>query len=491
MGHPPFLFSSCRKPAKLTSTSWRWRMRFWIAMTALPLAAAVFSGCSKKPEKMGLAYSGETLAENVRLLVDETWVDAEGTRHVQQEIFDSVFEIITEAEHFILLDFFLVNDFMYKPEPGMRPLSQELADRLVAKRKSNPEVGIIFITDPINTVYGSIESPQFQALENAGVQVVWTDLDQLRDSNPIISKPWRLLLKSWGLAPGNAVDNPLGEGRISMRSMLKLLNFKANHRKVLVSEKSLLVTSANPHSASSAHWNVALRVDGAGLSLACEAESAILKISGAEVFQPLELVERTPVAGNRLELLTERKIKEKVLSLLSNAEPGTRIDLSMFYLSDKDVICWFIDAHRRGCEVRVILDPAKDAFGRIKNGIPNRQSAAKLVKAGIPLRWADTHGEQCHVKMLYVEQTDETATLLLGSCNYTRRNLDNFNAECDLALTAPLDDTNMQRAREVFDRWWGNPDGQIYTVDYETYEDRSLRHRFQAYLMETTGMCTF
>ncbi|MEN8255895.1 MAG: phospholipase D-like domain-containing protein, partial [Verrucomicrobiota bacterium] len=465
-------------------------------MTILSSVSAGLLGCSKRPEKLGLAYSSETVAKNVRLLVDETWVDAEGKRHVQQEIFESLFEMIDEAEQFILLDFFLINDFMYEPGSGMRPLSRELVDRLVAKRKANPEVGITFITDPVNTVYGSIESPHFKALETAGVQVVLTDLNQLRDSNPIISKPWRLLLKRWGVAPGNAVDNPMGEGRISMRSMLKLLNFKANHRKVAVTEKSLLVTSANPHSASSAHWNVALRVDGAGQQMALEAERAVLEFSDFKHFSGIggrrsvgasrhdtAPTERRPPL--RLELLTERKIKDKVLELLANAEAGTRIDLAMFYFSDRKVARAFISARQRGCNVRVILDPNKDAFGRKKNGIPNRQTALKLAKAGVPLRWADTHGEQCHVKMLHVEHADETATLLLGSCNYTRRNMDNFNAECNLALTAPQADANMQRAREAFDRWWSNSDGRTYTVGYETYADRSLRRRIRAWLMET------
>jgi phosphatidylserine/phosphatidylglycerophosphate/cardiolipin synthase-like enzyme len=480
-------------------------------MATLSLAAVVLSGCSDKPGTQGLAYSGETRAENVCLLVDETWVDEGGNQHVNQEIFDSVFAIIDEAEQFVLLDYFLVNEFLYQPAPGMRHLSQELADRLVAKRKSHPEVEIIFITDPVNTVYGSIPSPQFQELEKAGVTVVWTELDKLRDSNPIISKPWRLLAKPWGLGPGDAVQNPMGVGRVSLRSMLKLLNFKANHRKVLVTEKSLLVTSANPHSASSAHWNVALRVDGAGMAMACEAESAILRMSGAEAFPrrsgaltapPMEQPSggecdegiastKKMTEGSRLELLTERKIKDKILALLAAAEPDVRIDLSMFYLSDRDVIKALIGARKAGADVRVILDPAKDAFGRIKNGIPNRQSAARLVKAGIPLRWANTHGEQCHVKMLYVEHADQTATLLLGSCNYTRRNMDNYNCECDLAFTAPLGEASMQRTREVFDRWWKNPGGRDYTVAYETFEDSSIRRRFRAWLMETTGLCTF
>jgi hypothetical protein len=468
-------------------------MRFSIVMTTLSLAWLTLSGCSK-PEKKGLSFAGETVAEHVTLLVDETWTDAEGQRHVKQEIFESVFSMIDEAEEFILLDFFLVNDFLYTPVDGMRNLSKELTDKLVAKRKLDPAVEITFITDPINTVYSSIESPLFNAMETAGVHVVWTDLDKLRDSNPIISKPWRLLVKPWGLAPGRAFKNPFGEGRISTRSFLKFLNIKANHRKVVVTEKSLLVTSANPHSGSSAHWNVALRVDGAGTSMACESESAILNMSGAGArassLSPVD-EEIHPPGENRVQLLTERKIKDCVLALLAEADSGARIDLAMFYFSDRDLIQAFIEARGRGCKIRVILDPNKDAFGRKKNGIPNRQTAARLVAAGIPLRWANTHGEQCHVKMLYVDQADKPATLLLGSCNFTRRNLDDFNAECDLALTAPADTEPMERAGTVFDRWWTNLDGRTYTTAYETYEDRSGLRKIQAWLMERTGLSTF
>ncbi|HSR87974.1 MAG TPA: hypothetical protein VLL07_03390, partial [Pontiella sp.] len=103
-------------------------MRLAATMTTLSIAVAVLSGCSKRMEEMGLAFSGTTAAEQVRLLIDETWVDAAGQRHVNQEIFDSVFEVIDEAEAFILIDFFLVNDFLYQPGPCLRPLSNELTD---------------------------------------------------------------------------------------------------------------------------------------------------------------------------------------------------------------------------------------------------------------------------------------------------------------------------------------------------------------------------
>ena len=46
---------------------------------------------------------------------------------------------------------------------------------------------IIFITDPLNTGYGSYETKWFTMMEDAGIEVVYTDLDPLRDSTPIYS----------------------------------------------------------------------------------------------------------------------------------------------------------------------------------------------------------------------------------------------------------------------------------------------------------------
>lgn len=466
-------------------------MKWGILMTMLSIAFLTGSGCTSY-KRLGLSYSKTVPVDGIRLLVDETWTDKPDRRYVEQEIFDGLFELIDQAEKFILLDLFLVNDFLYEPGSGMRPLSGELFAKLLEKRRNQPEVEIVFISDPVNTLYGSIESEGFKQLEAAGVRVVWTNLDRMRDSNPIYSKVWRLLFKWWGTAPGDAVENPLGEGRISRRSMLRLLNFKANHRKVVLTEKSLLVSSANPHDASSAHWNVALRLDGFALPLAWESESAVLRMSGAGDIQPPEFNVRTMLAANRhVSLVTERSIKEQALGLLDHAQPGDRIDLAMFYFSDRDLMRAFIAAHKRGCAVRIILDPSKDAFGKIKNGIPNRQTAYHLNKAGIPLRWADTHGEQCHVKMLYVEKADGTATFLSGSGNYTRRNINNFNLECDLAYTAPQNDETFVRLRKLFDRWWSNPDGRIYTTDYATYADPSLRRRIRCWFMETFGFSTF
>ena len=78
--------------------------------------------------------------------------------------------------------------------------------------------------------------------------------------------------------------------------------------------------------------------------------------------------------------------------------------------------------------VRVLLDPNKDAFGREKNGIPNRQVASELNDAGVNVRWCNTQGEQCHSKMI-IKSNGQQAELILGSANFTARNLKNYNLQ--------------------------------------------------------------
>ncbi|HCD06420.1 MAG TPA: phospholipase, partial [Methylophaga sp.] len=72
-----------------------------------------------------------------------------------------------------------------------------------------------------------------------------------------------------------------------------------------------------------------------------------------------------------------------------------------------------------GVRLRVLLDPNKDAFGREKNGVPNRPVAHELMQAGATVRWCDTHGEQCHAKWLMHRGAEGQSMMLLGSTNLT------------------------------------------------------------------------
>lgn len=444
----------------------------------------------------GLAYAGlERPVHDVEFLADRTWVTDGGSRHVEQQIFDCAFDMVRRARRLVLLDMFLYNEFQGRHRETTRLLSGELTELLLARKRAHPAIRIVVLTDPINTVYGSVPSAQFERLTDAGIDVVVTDLVRLRDSNPLYSLFWRLLVRPFGNSTRGRLPNPMDPAsRVTLRSYLAALNFKANHRKVLVTDAGPdwcgLVTSGNPHDASSAHHNVALRFSGPAAIDLLETENAVLRLSGAA---PLPLPQPADPAPSEatLRVLTESAIKDAALAVIAAARGGDRIDLATFYLSQREVIAALKAAHARGVGLRVLLDPNKDAFGRNKFGIPNRPIAAELRRAGIEVRWVHTHGEQCHVKLLIGRPANGRVSLLLGSANLTRRNIDDFNLETNVLLTAPASSPAVAAARRHFEELWSNVPGRTYSVDYSYYRNETHIKKWLSRFMEASGLCTF
>lgn len=478
------------------------------AMTYLVvlLLAVVLVGAwgALKPLPGGISFDGGPRpSPSVRFLADTTYLDMSGKepeRKVRQEIFDEVFAIISRAERFILLDLFLFNDFQ-GPKPELtRALSSELTRALITKKEENTGVRIVFITDPINTVYGGMRSSQLDALRGAGVEVVETPLGRLRDSNPLYSAIWRTFFAVFGNSDsGDRLPNPFGEGRVSIRSWLRLLNFKANHRKVILADDPDapggwvgLVTSANPHDGSSAHGNIAVRFTGAAVEDLMETERAVLKFSGGATGPSLPEIEAdSGGAGITVSVITESKIKRALLTSLRRAGKGDRLLMSVFYLSDRQVVRAMKAARGRGAEMRVMLDPNFDAFGREKNGIPNRQVGAELMGADVSVRWCNTNGEQCHAKMLLADYADGKSRLVAGSANFTRRNLADLNLETNVLVEGLSGAEVFDDARGYFDLLWENRPGEVYSSDYEKYAEDSFMKVIMYRVMEATGMCTF
>jgi len=137
-----------------------------------------------------------------------------------------------------------------------------------------------------------------------------------------------------------------------------------------------------------------------------------------------------------VQLITEKKIQEKVVESIDKLDRRDTFDMAMFYLSDRKVVRALKRADKRGAVIRILLDPNKDAFGRKKNGVPNRSVARELLKnskGNTKIRWCNTLGEQCHSKLLLIK-TDEGYVTIQGSANLTRRNLGNYNLETNIIL---------------------------------------------------------
>jgi phosphatidylserine/phosphatidylglycerophosphate/cardiolipin synthase-like enzyme len=387
----------------------------------------------------------------------------------------------------------------------------------------------LLITDPINDLYGATPSPVLTALRRAGVEVVTTDLEPLRDSNPVYSGLWRLAVEWWSetsTGPG-WLPNPLdiGPDRVPFDAWARLMNLKANRRGVLIADDGAggivgVVGSARPHDASSAHSNVAVRVRGEALRPLFESEIRIARFSGwrgvpillPAAESPTDATTargRAPVPGRavraaapddpsarvRVSVLTEGGLRDALLERIDSARSGDRIEIAMLYLSERAVIQALIDASRRGVTIRIMLDPNVEAFGAPRSGIPNRPVASELVSrsdGAIKLRWYRTHGEQFNAALVAIGDR-ESVWLTTGSAQLTRRNLGDFTLEANVAVEAPRTAAVAIELDRWFDTLWNNraPAGVEFTAEFGAYADPS-QSRYWAYrLMESTGIGSF
>ncbi len=467
--------------------------------------------------------------ERAQLLIDRTSWDADAKRYVQtQQIFDTVLREIRDAETFLIADFFLWNPWAGSIEGagGRRALATELAEALIAKRIRNPDMPMLVITDPINRIYGDLAPEFYGRLADAGIPVVFTDLSRLPDSNRVYVPQ----AEFWGkfFTPDESEDamravpnpfNPDGE-KLTMAQLGHLLHFKANHRKVLVSGHArsasrLVVGSFNPADGSANHSNLGVLVEGDVAIYAARSELEIAEWSSADVENVngglaqtvsrsiAQIRDRLPVQTEKIAVVggptvawrSEGAIRDELIAQLEQAEKGTRVDAAVFYYSDRKVVEAMRGAIERGAHVRLLLDANRDAFGREKNGIPNRTVAAELMKLAdshsIEVRWASTHGEQFHTKALRVKGFGQD-TLFLGSANWTRRNIANLNLEANLlfknagSLGGDFD--------AYFDSIWNNSLGLEDSLPYEDWAETGWSLTWKTWLyrfQEWSGASTF
>ena len=475
-----------------------WSRRHYVSVLIGLLALGYLSSAvyhSYKPLPEGLDFTGKLRHAEVKFIADQTYLDAQGKQQQQHHIFDEMLKMIDEAQTTIVLDMFLFNQEVGESTLLQRQLTQQLTETLILKHGVQPNIEIKVITDPINSVYGGVMPQHYQKLRAAGINVIETDLTPLRASNPLWSGFWYICCQ--GL--GNNVEkgwlpNPFGDEKITLRSYFNLFNFKANHRKTLVVDTAqgwkALVTSANPHDGSSRHSNVALIVTGNTAIDVLKTEQAVGRMSKGDI--PMVIVGEFEAEKSlpQVQLLTEEAIYQATLTLIKTAKPQQQIDLAMFYLSERQIVKALIAAHQRGVKLRVLLDPNKDAFGRQKNGIPNRQVASELNAAGITVRWCNTQGEQCHSKMI-IKHDAAQAELILGSANFTARNLKNYNLESDLRVLGAAKAPVFNDANQYFDTAWSNLDGKNMSVTYSQYADESQLKYALYRLMEWSGLYSF
>ena len=458
-----------------------------ILILLLIIIPILYSLNTKNPP--GTNLSSDFKDADCEFLYDLTYLK-DGKRIHEKRIFKREMDLIKNAKNFLMVDFFLFND-EYPNTMNFPSQVEEMTDLLIAKKKANPSMPILFVTDPINNFYGAYEEDNLKRLRENGIEVVVTDLNKMRDSNALVSGIYRAYLQWFGTSGGGWIKNFFDKDadKVNVRSILKLANFKGNHRKVLISEKEALVASANPHDPSAHHSNVAMVFRGKSMEDLIRSESIFFD-KLPDVIENFKAEEVT--SPYKLRVITEGKIYDEISKNIRESKEGDEINLGIFYISEFRILRELGEAAKRGVDVKIIADLNKDAFGLEKNGSPNRPGLSELKEdyPEINIRWYQTSGEQFHTKFIYFDFKDKDPLAILGSANYTRRNLDNFNLETNLAVEMKKDSQMAGEMKDYYARIWNNEDGD-YTLPLEDFYESRFFMRILWKIQEKTGLCTW
>lgn len=486
---------------KKRSTSRRRTRVLWAFVILLLWLTGVMIYQTHKPLPSGISFESPIYKTNhVSFWHDLTYSDGTATGTQESQILSRILQIIEESDEFLVIDLFLFNDYTHKDQ-SFPPVSRMLTDKLILQKTTYPEMEIVFITDEVNTNYNSAPNHLLEEMKAAGIKVIMTDVNALRDSTPAYSAVWRTFIQWFGQSGEGRIPNLMASGGpdITARSYMKLLNVKANHRKVVVSENSALISSGNIHDASAYHSNIALEVQGPIIADILQTEQAAVNLSDAGpllTYEPDFTKDKDQHSEESMEVryLTEGKVYKYARQALQSAQEGDTIWMGMFYLADDAILDELVEATERGATVRLILDPNQNAFGRDKIGIPNRPVAMNLNKrtnGKISIRWYNTTKEQYHSKLLFIARQTGSSIILGGSTNFTTRNLDDYNLENNLWVSVKQDQPLYAQMEAYFNRLWNNEDHE-YTLPFEAYQGEVTWFKYILFRLQTTlGLTTF
>lgn len=412
----------------------------------LALAAALYAGTAAylrfRPHKAGIdgvPRRYRVNSECVKFYHDTCWFE-DGERHSIHRITPKVIELIKHARRFIVMDIFLFSHHHLDIVDDFIPTTAQITDAL-----SDRKCPAWFITDPINTTYGTAVSAPIRWLEEAGVNVCFTNLRKLRDSTLLYAPLWRLVLRWIRNTAPPWIENPIERGtKTTPWAILEAVNVRANHRKLVIADDGdrhiALVTSANFEDASSYYCNTALTVrDDSVASHFLRAEKALARMSGCDIPVDISEGKSDSLADTEVQPLMGMQIKDAILDDLNQATAQDKLYLFCHILSDRDVIDSLKRASARGVRGVLVFDQSKISFGNPKHGFPNQITGLELFRAtDFEIRWANSGKYEFHNKFIFIKKPNSNI-IHLGSANLNRRSLTDTVLEDNLRVESTPD----------------------------------------------------
>jgi hypothetical protein len=350
------------------------------------------------------------------------------------------------------------------------PMTAELAQRLLARKRLRPHIKAVLLTDPGNEWFGGTPPQILASLEKAGIIVVRVRLDRLRDSNPLYSALWRLVFGWW--------SDPFDEtsGGITLPAWSRMQNFKSDQRQLVVADDG------------TGGWTAVIGPAGAAAGLVLRGSLAHAMIAGElQIASWSADDDRLPsrpqmdargVGSIDARFLTEGAIAAALLDAMAAAGSGDQISIVVENLSDRRLIAAALRAAARGASLKVLL---------ARNRMPNQAVAGELLRDGssrIEVRWYPSEHRASQPKLLVLRHRTDV-WMNLGAANFTRRNLDDLNLAASVELRMPARAAPARAVTAYFAEAWSGA-----SADADFGEDSAAaywRYRFA----EATGLSSF
>ena len=408
------------------------------------MAFTVSCSTIKNPP-LGINYESPIReTENAEFHYDLTYLDKDGNIQYDRNLWDATFKVVDNAKDYLIIEMFLFNDLYNKDKEHFPEFAKEYTERLVKKQKENPNLKVYILADENNNFYGAFEHPFITSMKNAGINVIIVDIFKLKDTFPWYSPIWRTFIKPMGNPQNKGwITNFYGDmwPKLTIRNLLRALNVKADHKKVFLNEKEVVVSSANIHDPSYFHENIAIYTDGPIVKDVLHDLQLVAKFSDSEINVDdsnketkskieMDLADKTKIRKDTMNIgnledknndminleenisdskknekdekeslslnsgkneITDTEGKTYKIQYLSEGAIGKHLDadidslksgdellMGMYFLADRGIIDRLIKAANRGVKIRIIFDRSRDAFGMSTNGLPNKPVSKKL-----------------------------------------------------------------------------------------------------------------
>ena len=506
-----------------------------------------------KTPPLGINYESPIReTENAEFHYDLTYLDKDGNIQYDRNLWDATYKVIDNAKDYLIVEMFLFNDLYNKDKEHFPEFAKEYTERLVKKQKENPNLKVYILADENNNFYGAFEHPFITSMKNAGINVIIVDIFKLKDTFPWYSPFWRTFIKPMGNPQNKGwITNFYGDmwPKLTIRNLLRALNVKADHKKVFLNEKEVVVSSANIHDPSYFHENIAIYTDGPivkdvlhNLQLVAKFSDSEINVDGSDrrmenimnsgSNDKTETDEKTLNSENQKENNVkqinneenEQNVKEKTsinseknsitdteghtykIQYLTEGAIGKHLDedidslkvgdellMGMYFLADKGVIDRLIKASNRGVKIRIIFDRSRDAFGMSTNGLPNKPVSKKLkkkTKGKIEIKWYFTNNEQYHTKITLMKKTDGNVIINAGSANLIKKNIRGYIMDANFRILTTQNSKISKDIYEYFDRLWENKDG-LFTLNFDDEPTTGGFSDFMYKILDATQLGSF